>query len=346
MADIAPSDDKGSPSEKPSSNGETPSKSADQDARRATFDSTKQHVARRQGDGGTIERFTNTKLNIALINDPKNGPRFTLTKRESGLETTKDAPADPPEAASNAPKSEDRQPPAESGRPESASAASRLATPKTAAGEDRAAEARVPIPDAVATDRQQAAAARVVQARAAPSGMPPAAEPPSKVPVDSSKTFVGPNGTYYDESWRWMDWRGTRRSWNWPAALTFGHWFAYRRLHVVAGLYLLWLGGLAAATVNDVPILALVLVALLVVGLAGVYANTLYFFAFRRAVEQVTEKGEGSYQELKSQLAEAGGTSATSASVMAGLTAASITAALGATFYLRGGFLFNFWPFF
>ena len=28
------------------------------------------------------------------------------------------------------------------------------------------------------------------------------------VPVDSVKTFVGPNGTYYDESWRWNGWAG------------------------------------------------------------------------------------------------------------------------------------------
>ena len=46
-----------------------------------------------------------------------------------------------------------------------------------------------------------------------------------------TKTFVGPNGTYYDERWRWMEWRGRSRSWNWSAALTFGGWLAYRRLY-------------------------------------------------------------------------------------------------------------------
>ena len=50
------------------------------------FANTKQHVAGRQSEGGPTELFTNTKLNIALINDPKNGPRFTMTKRESGLD--------------------------------------------------------------------------------------------------------------------------------------------------------------------------------------------------------------------------------------------------------------------
>ena len=35
-----------------------------------------------------------------------------------------------------------------------------------------------------------------------------------RLPLDLAKTFVGPNGTYYDESWRLMEWRGAQRSWN------------------------------------------------------------------------------------------------------------------------------------
>ena len=62
----------------------------------------------------------------------------------------------------------------------------------------------------------------------------PALDPDAVVPFDSTKTFVGPNGTYYDERWRWMEWRGKRRSWNWSAALTFGGWLAYRRLYALA----------------------------------------------------------------------------------------------------------------
>ena len=165
------------------------------------------------------------------------------------------------------------------------------------------------------------------------------------MPIDSSKTFVGHNGTYYDESWRWMDWRGTRRSWNWPAALSFGHWFAYRRLYMLAGLHLLWLAGLAAAAVNDIPILGLALLALLMVGLAGVYGNTLYFRAFRRAVDHVTRNGEGSYEELRGQLADAGGTRVAAPCIMAVLAIAGIASALAATYHLRGGFFFNLWPF-
>ena len=134
-----------------------------------------------------------------------------------------------------------------------------------------------------------------------------------------------------------MDWRGTSQSWNWPAALSFGHWFAYRRLYRFAGLYLLWLTGVAAATVNNVPILALVALTLLAVGLTGVYGNVLYFRAFRRAVDHITKTGEGSYQELQGQLARAGGTSVLAPGVMAILSIAGIAAAIVGTHVFRGG---------
>ena len=61
---------------------------------------------------------------------------------------------------------------------------------------------------------------------------------PGVTPLDSTKTFVGPNGTYYDERWRYMEWRGRSRSWNWAAALSFGGWLAYRRMYAAAALYL------------------------------------------------------------------------------------------------------------
>jgi hypothetical protein len=62
------------------------------------------------------------------------------------------------------------------------------------------------------------------------------------LPFDSTKTFVGPNGTYYDEHWRWMEWRGHNQSWNWAAALSLGGWLAYRRLYGTMSVHLGWLG--------------------------------------------------------------------------------------------------------
>lgn len=315
------------------------------------FVHTKKHVASEQADDVTVERFTNTKLNIALINDPKNGPRFTMTKRESGLDDHDEAAKPSDRSAPSAEKTDEKTgsstpdlPPstprwshAEEAAPSTTS--SEVAAPSIAASHQVA-------DTAAGTDQPHggAAPAAALLAKPLPSGVPPAAQPPSKVPVDSSKTFVGHNGTYYDENWRWMDWRGTRRSWNWPAALSLGHWFAFRRLYSFAGLYLALLAGLAAATVNDIPILAVVVLTLVIVGLAGIYGNTLYFLAFRRAVDHVTKTGKGSYEELRSQLANAGGTSVLGLSVMAALSLIGIAATLAATYYLRGGFSLNLWP--
>lgn len=321
------------------------SQSAAEDAAGATFAHTKQHVADRQTPKGTIERFANTKNNIALINDPKNGPRFTLTKKESGLvEKRKVAPA-------SAPAIGDAAQPAKADTPSSTrdeapvnadEAGDRTRVePSSTAGSASPAE-----PSGPAAAKRDAAVNMPEEPRPmGPLGVPPGADPPSKVPVDSSKTFVGPNGTYYDESWRWMDWRGTKQSWNWSAALSFGHWFAYRRLYGHAALYLLWLGGLTAALVNNVHAGLIAGLFLLTPLALGAYANTLYFMVFRRAVAHVTERGKGSYDDLKAQLARSGGVNAKAPWMMAVLTLGTIAAAIAATYYGRGGFQINLWPF-
>lgn len=304
------------------------------------FAHTKEHVAGWQQDDDGTERFANTKLNIALINDPKNGPRFTMTKRDAGAdEDTNDSDASPPAKTPDLNADTDGPPNKPGSSPHAGSA-----EPSTASAMFKPAEHKDD--EAKTTTGGEKAAFRHHRAGTRPLGVPPAVEPPSKMPIDSSKTFVGVNGTFYDESWRWMDWRGTRRSWNWPAALSFGHWFAYRRLHRYAGLHLLWLAGLAAAAVNNVPVLALVAALPLIAGLAGIYGNRLYFLAYRRAVSRVTRTGKGSYEDLQGQLAAAGGTSTFALSVMSTLSLASIIGALIATLYFRGTLLFNLWPFF
>ena len=116
--------------------------------------------------------------------------------------------------------------------------------------------------------------------------------PPEIVPVDSVKTFVGPNGTYYDESWRWMEWRGRNASWNWAAALTFGGWLAYRRFYTLAVVYLGWIG-LALLMLRhgaSLRVTAAVHLALAIV--FGLYANRLYQERFRRAAWKVTQEHE------------------------------------------------------
>ena len=295
--------------------------------------------APQQLDDGVTERFVNTKLNIALINDPKNGPRFTMTKREAGLDGEANGKAEARAGSDNEAIAKEHPSPEGEAR--------RARTAEADARDD--GDASLPA-DAVARPEPSASVGPAPKLSmpnpVTPSGVPPPAAVPSKLPIDSAKTFVGLNGTYYDESWRWMDWRGTRRSWNWPAALSFGHWFAYRRLYGFATAHLLLFAGLAAAIVNNFPIIALILPVLAMIGLAGVYGNTLYFLSFRRAVNRVTERSEGSYDQRRGQLAASGGTSPVSVGMMAVLSIGSVIGALYASFQIRGAFLFNFWPFF
>jgi hypothetical protein len=146
---------------------------------------------------------------------------------------------------------------------------------------------------------------------------PPAAQPAASlappqpathalVPVDSAKTFVGPNGTYYDERWRWMEWRGLRRSWNWAAALTLGGWLAYRKFYGLAALYLGWLALLLAAALDGASLRLLLAAQLAVAVLVGAYGNTLYQQRFRRMSWRVAGRHDDHAGRLAA-LAEAGG---------------------------------------
>ena len=168
--------------------------------------------------------------------------------------------------------------------------------------------------------------------RPPPAPVPPAIlndaafNPDGVVPFDSTKTFVGPNGTYYDERWRWMEWRGKKHSWNWSAALTFGGWLAYRRLYVLAAVYLGWLALLLLLGLNGASLNLLAVVLLAVATLVGFYGNTLYQRRFRRMALKVARKHEDHAARLGA-LAASGGVDRRAVWVMA-------TAGLG-----LGGFL-------
>jgi hypothetical protein len=75
----------------------------------------------------------------------------------------------------------------------------------------------------------------------APAPPPPAPAPPqatpaalmaAPAPVDEALLpgAIGPNAAYYQERWRQMDAKGSSISWNWPACLVSGFWFAYRKM--------------------------------------------------------------------------------------------------------------------
>jgi hypothetical protein len=132
-------------------------------------------------------------------------------------------------------------------------------------------------------------------------------ERPEILPLDSTKTFVGTNSNYYDESWRVMEWRGVNRSWNWAAALSLGGWLAYRRLYDHATLQGALLTLLILLALSGAPIKLLALAQLVVALVLGWYGNALYRGRFRQAAEAAA-RHDGDYPAQLAALAGSGGT--------------------------------------
>ena len=139
------------------------------------------------------------------------------------------------------------------------------------------------------------------------AGVQDDAAPPDVLPLDLTKTFVGPNGTYYDESWRLMEWRDANRSWNWAAALSLGGWLAYRRLYDHAVLHSAWLTLLILLALSGTPLKLLAPVQVVVAVLLGMYGNALYRQRFRQAAEAAA-RHDGEYAAQLAMLTRAGGT--------------------------------------
>lgn len=130
--------------------------------------------------------------------------------------------------------------------------------------------------------------------------------PEVREPSLPAKLFIGPNATWYDDRWRWMDWRGRRRSWNWAAASTFGAWFGYRRMYG-------WLPLFGASTLVTVSLGLLGTPLLIPLGLllglalfAGLFGNHLYLEHFRRAAGRIAERHEHHEAQVEA-IVQAGG---------------------------------------
>lgn len=146
-------------------------------------------------------------------------------------------------------------------------------------------------------------------------------------PSVPAKLFIGPNATWYDDRWRWMDWRGKNRSWNSAAAFTFGAWFAYRRMHGWLTLYLVWMAAMLLALMSGVPAVVPLGLHAGVIVLAGLYGNALYLRHFRRIAREVAER-QDSHEAQLAAIATAGGVAPQAAyAVPAGLVA--LTVAIG-----------------
>jgi hypothetical protein len=164
---------------------------------------------------------------------------------------------------------------------------------------------------------------------------------PDVTPVDSSKTFVGSNGTYYDERWRLMEYRDRRRNWNWAPVLSFGGWLAYRRMYSIAALFVIWLGLLVALAVNGVVLWPLAVAQLVALLALGAYGNALYLMRFRREA-LAAALGDGQHQDRLDALARAGGTSRLAVFVMAIAGLATAAAAVAFTYWARGSIVLEY----
>lgn len=121
-----------------------------------------------------------------------------------------------------------------------------------------------------------------------------------------AKLFIGPNATWYDDRWRWMDWRGKSRSWNSAAAFTFGGWFAYRRMFGWFWLYFAWMGVMLFALMSGVPAALPIALQALVMVASGLYGNTLYLRHFRRVGRDVARRHQSHEEQLRAVTSEGG----------------------------------------
>jgi hypothetical protein len=162
------------------------------------------------------------------------------------------------------------------------------------------------------------------------------------LPFDSTKTFVGPNGTYYDERWRWMEWRDHNQSWNWAAALTFGGWLAYRRLYGTMALHLGWLGLLMVLAVNGVPLSLLAMLQFSVAIALGMYGNLIYRQFFRRVALRVA-RDHTEHAARIAALSDAGGTDRRAVYGMVGAIVGLALGVLGAMWLTGAAIEFDLW---
>jgi hypothetical protein len=165
-------------------------------------------------------------------------------------------------------------------------------------------------------------------------------ELPEILPLDSTKTFVGTNSSYYDESWRVMEWRGVNRSWNWAAALSLGGWLAYRRLYHHAALQGALLTLLILLALSGAPIQLVALAQLVVALVFGWYGNALYRRRFRQAAVAAARQ-DGDHAARLAALAASGGTDSRAVWVLAAALAA-VAAALVAFREAVGGVRLTF----
>lgn len=164
----------------------------------------------------------------------------------------------------------------------------------------------------------------------APPPPPPAPAPPppaapaslmaAPTPVDETLLLaaVGPNAAYYQERWRQMDEKQSSISWNWPACLVSGYWFAYRRMWVplillVVVNIVISAAGAANPEFGKVPLLLTIGITFI----TGAFGNHLYRKHVHRLVaETSTLPREAQVEALQKR----GGVSQAAVFILLGIT--------------------------
>lgn len=174
-----------------------------------------------------------------------------------------------------------------------------------------------------------------VGAAPAPAPAPPPPPPPAApqtapmplvsaaapaAPMDESLLLaaIGPNAAYYQERWRQMDEKRSSISWNWPACLVSGFWFAYRKM---------WLPLIVLVIVNVVISLAgasnpdfgkvSLLLTIGITFITGTFGNHLY----RKHVQRlIAETSAFPRQTQAEALQKRGGVSQAAVFILIGIT--------------------------
>lgn len=183
--------------------------------------------------------------------------------------------------------------------------------------------------------RQSFARMRTQVAGVRDSGAPSEAADAAVEPSLPAKLFIGQNATWYDDRWRWMEWRGRSLSWNGAAAASLGIWFGYRRMYRWLAVAMAWLGLVVILALTGVPLRILLSFQALVMLACGLYGNHLYLQHFRRIARGVAETRHTHAAQVQA-ITAAGGvdqrTAMVAAAGMAGLVllVAGLLALLGA----------------
>ena len=155
------------------------------------------------------------------------------------------------------------------------------------------------------------------------SAAPATAVEQEDVSIDAGRAFVGPNASFYDESWRQMLWRGRHWSWNPHAALFGPLWLAYRRMPLIGALALVGMHGLFMLHDRGWSFWLLMFLLGSAMLVMGFYANALYLAKFRQT-DRSTKSASDSVLDHEQSLVRQGGVSPALAYTYAGMLTALI----------------------